>query len=147
MRRSGVRSSSSPPAPCPKASREIRDCPESLENQRSRLFSCPRQSRSIPTHRGSHCRNLCRNQKICSIDAAEFLHGPPPHFVQRHDQGGQARRCQKTTHRRRWPVPAPVRKGRVASLALRLQLERKAQHAEPWHLPEHRPESGSKEGR
>ena len=45
----------------------------------------------IPTNRGSHCRNLCRDQKIRDIGAAEFLHGSPPHLVEHHHQGGEAR--------------------------------------------------------
>ena len=111
------------------------------------LFSCPRASHAIPTHRCSHCRNLCRNRKICSIYAAEFLHGSQPHLVTHHDQGDQARRCPPSCDRWRPSVPLAVRQRRLSWLALRLQPERSAQHTEPGYLSQHWPEPRAQEDR
>ena len=70
MRRSGVRSSSSPPTAI---SSKVPGGPgkskKPLRINALGLFSCPRRSQEIPSHRSSYCRNFGRSGKIPAPDS------------------------------------------------------------------------------
>ena len=55
------------------------------------LFSCRETSHGISPVPSSHRRNFYRNRKFSRVVAAEFLHGPSPHPLERNDQVDQGR--------------------------------------------------------
>src|SRR5664280_1778346 len=135
MRRSGVRSSSSPPSGW---SSKIPGSPGKIKKplriNALGLFSCPKTSQENPTNRRSHCRNFCRNSKIAHYCASEFLHVTASHLLKCDDQSDQARRPSATLERRRWSLPEAVRQRRLTCLEVRLHVRWSAQYAEPGHV-------------
>jgi hypothetical protein len=74
MRRSGVRSSSSPPSTqsgkIPRSPGKIK---KPLRINTPGLFSCPKTSQEIPTNRRSHCSDQCSDWKIEHLCDGESL--------------------------------------------------------------------------
>src|SRR5450755_377431 len=148
MRRSGVRSSSSPPSgKSSKVPRSPGKIKKPWRINAPGLFSCPKTSQEIPTNRRSHCRNFCRNSKIAQYGASEFLHVTASHPLKRDDQSDQEQRPSATTERWGWSLSTAVRQRRFACLAVRLHVRWSAQYAEPWHVPYDDAERCETEGR
>jgi hypothetical protein len=147
MRRSGVRSSSSPPPGHSRASHPAPGDGESLRNQRLGAFFLPATSRGVPRHPSSHCRNLCSNRKLCAVPASKLLHAPAPDPVGSHPQGHQAWLSTTPPERWRWAVPAAVRQRRLARLASGLHVPGSPQDAQPGNLSRGVTQRGPPEGR